>query len=527
MASTAPEDTKITYTTTNADMTAFHQAFDEALDKVRAEFGKTYPLIIGGKEVESSEAPIKNVSPIDREVLIGSFAAATPEHVDQAVQSARAGFEEWRNVPWPKRIEILRKAAQEIRKRKFEFAALMALEVGKSRMESMGDAEESADLIDYYCQQMADANGYQQEMNCITDIETNTDILRPFGVFACIAPFNFPLALPCGMSSAALVAGNALVFKPAEDCSLTAWKLYHLYVECGVPASAFQFLTGNGDTMGDALTGHPGVDGVVFTGSAEVGLHIHQRLAVDYIKPALMEMGGKNACIVMDTADLDAAAEGIIKSAWGLQNQKCSACSRVYAHKDIAKALTDKIIAKTQDIKMGDPSQKDVFFGPVINELPVQKWENAVATAQADGEILHGGKKLSGGVFEKGYYLEPTIAKAPLSSDIFTTEYFAPFLAIGEVDSLEQAIAETNKAKYGLTSGIFSGKKEELALFFDRVETGVTYANKRSGATTGAWPGAQPFCGWKGSGSTGKGGCGPYYVAQFMREQCRTVIEEK
>ncbi len=524
-----PEDIKITYTT-KADpavLDAFHGAYDAAIAAIRAEFGREYPLMIGGEEVRSEAAPIVDVSPIDTSVVIGKFQAATAAHVDQAVKAAKAAQRAWGRVPWLERCTILRRAAQLIRQHKFELAALMSIEVGKSRMEAMGDAEESADLIDYYCQQMEDAGGFIKRMNQITPVETNTSVLRPYGVFACIAPFNFPFALSCGMSSAALIAGNTLVFKPAEDASLSGWKLYQLYVQAGVPAGAFNFLTGVGEDMGDALWQHPEVDGVVFTGSKQVGMRIFRGFSSRWVKPVLMELGGKNPAVIMETADLDAAAEGVAKSAWGLQNQKCSACSRVYVHKDVAAAFTEKLLAKTQQLKMGDPSERDVNFGPVISEQAVRKYESAVARAREEGEVLTGGERLSGGVFDKGHFLAPTVVKAPLGSSLFTEEFFAPFLAIGEIESLDQALAEANKVEYGLTAGIFSGKPEELERYFDEVEAGVVYANKRTGATTGAWPGAQPFCGWKGSGGSGKGGCGPYYVAQFMREQTRTLIVEE
>jgi len=523
---TAPEDMKITYTSNTADMGTFHKYFDEALEKVKSEMGKDYPMVIGGKAFESELDPIVDVSPVDNDLTLGSFASADERHVDMAVKTAKGAFPAWRDTPWQERVRILRNAASLIRKRKFEFAAVMSLEVGKSRMESIGDAEESADLLDYYCLQMEDANGFIREMNKITPIETNFDVLRPFGVFACMAPFNFPLALSCGMTSAALVAGNTLVYKPALDAPWVGYKLAQLYHEAGVPVGAFNYLTGRGRTMGDLITGHEDVDGVVFTGSKQVGMHIYHRLSGKWVKPCLMELGGKNAAIVMESADLDAAAEGIIKSAWGLQNQKCSACSRVYAHESIIAALTEKILEKTAAIVKGDPTQRDVYYGPVINEQAFKKWEEGVALGRKDGEILTGGKRLSGGIFDKGFYVEPTVVNAPLKSKLFFEEFFTPILAIGSVKSLDEAIRESNKAEYGLTGGIFTAKKEEIEKFFNEIQTGVLYANKRSGATTGAWPGAQPFCGWKGSGSTGKGGCGPYYVAQFMREQTRCVVEE-
>jgi 1-pyrroline-5-carboxylate dehydrogenase len=228
---------------------------------------------------------------------------------------------------------------------------------------------------------------------------------------------------------------------------------------------------------------------------------------------------------VLRSADLDAAAEGVMRSAFSLQNQKCSATSRVYVQREVIVPFLERLMEKTRGIRMGDPSERDVFFGPVINQRAVERFERAVTQASGEGTVLLGGERLRGGVFDRGYFVAPTLVRLPLESSLYREELFVPILAIGEVANFDQAIAETNRAEYGLTAGIFSGDRTEIARFFDEVEAGVCYANKRTGATTGAWPGAQPFCGWKGSGSTGKGGCGPYYVAQFMREQSRTVIE--
>ena len=525
MTATAPAQSKITYTSANVDWELFHRQFDDALSSVRAQFGRDYPLYIAGEAVPSSAKPIVDTSPIDTRIILGNFASATAAHVHQAVTAARAAQAAWGRRNWRDRVTILRRAAELIRERKFELAAVMSIEVGKSRLESMGDAEESADLIDYYCQQMEDGDGFVRQMAKVTPVERNTDVLRPYGVFACIAPFNFPLALSTGMSSAALVAGNAVVYKPAEDTPWTGLKLYEVYRDAGLPAGLFNYLSGHGAEAGEALWRHDGIDGVVFTGSKEVGLRIHHGLSSKWIKPCLLELGGKNAAIVMDTADLDAAAEGVARSAFGLQNQKCSATSRVYVHRHVSKEFIEKLLERTRSLRIGNPSERDVFFGPVINADAVKKFERAVAQAKKDGEILIGGERLRGDRFDRGHYVAPTIARLPLSSSLFMEELFVPVLAIGEVSGLEQAILETNKVDYGLTAGIFSRQGSDITRFFDEVEAGVCYVNKRTGATTGAWPGAQPFTGWKGSGSTGKGGCGPYYVAQFMREQSRTVID--
>lgn len=521
-----PEEIKITYTTANVDLGAFHHYFDEALTKIRGECGQEYPVYVKGEAITVAAPHVIDVSPIDTELVLGRFQGATPAEVDRAVAAARDVRQSWAATPWQERVELMRKAAALVRKRKFEIAAIMSIEVGKNRFESIGDAEESADLIDYYCDQMEDANGFIREMNRITPLETNIDVLRPYGVFACIAPFNFPMALSCGMSSAALVTGNTVVYKPAQDAPWTGLKLYEVYRDAGLPPGVFNFITGRGSEIGDALVLHEHVDGVVFTGSKSVGMRMFRNLSEKWVKPCLMELGGKNPAIVMDSADLDAAAEGVAKSAWGLQNQKCSACSRVYVHRDIAEEFVQRLLQRTEEIVIGDPTDEGVYLGPVINEAAVGKYEQAVSLAKKEGEILVGGQRLTDGTLAKGYYVSPTIVKAPLESKLFSDEFFVPVLAVGVVASLDQALQESNKVEYGLTAGLFSTKEDEIARFYDEIEAGVTYVNKRTGATTGAWPGAQPFCGWKGSGGSGKGGCGPYYVAQFMREQCRTRIRE-
>ena len=526
MTTTAPSAAKVTYTSADVDWESFHRQFDEALARVRAQLGRNYPLHIGKEAIASGGPPLLVTSPIDTSVMLGRFATATPEQVGRAVAAAKAAQRAWAHLPWTERVAILRRAAGLIRERKFDLAAIMSLEVGKSRLEAIGDAEESADLIEYYCKQVEDASGFVRTMARVTAVERNTDVLRPYGVFACIAPFNFPLALSTGMSAAALVAGNAVVYKPAEDTPWTGYKLFEVYRDAGVLPGAFNYLPGTGEVTGEALWRHPGVDGVVFTGSKAVGMRIYHGLSHQWVKPCLLEMGGKNATIVLETADLDAAAEGVARSAFGLQNQKCSATSRVYVHTRVAKPFLEKLVERTKALRMGDPTARDVFFGPVINAAAVARFEEAVSQARREGTIVLGGERLRGGAFDRGHFVAPTIAQLPLSSSLFLEELFVPVLAVGEVTGLDQAIAETNKAQYGLTAGIFSKKPQEIERFFDEVEVGVCYVNKRTGATTGAWPGAQPFTGWKGSGSTGKGGCGPYYVAQFLREQSRTVIEE-
>ena len=515
---------KITYTSANADMTAFHKSFDEALKSVRAKAGKSYPMMIDGKPVETKSTYAK-YAPHDSSLLLARFPNAEPAHIDAAVKAARALQKQWGALPWQERVQTIRKAAHFIRARKYEIAAVVALEVGKNRMEAMGDTEEAADLLDYYAKQVQDADGYVKPLGKLLPNENTRSVMRPYGVFACIAPFNFPISLSAGMSGAALLAGNAVVYKPSLETPWTGLLLWECFKAAGIPGGLFSLITGDGPGAGEALWKHPGVDGVVFTGSREVGLRIHREFSARYVKPVLMELGGKNPTYVSDTADLDAASDGIVKSAFGLQGQKCSACSRVYAHEKIHDALLEKLVEKTKKLSVGDPTLKENYMGAVIHERSLKNYLGAVESAKKGGKILAGGERLAGPAYDKGFFAAPTVASLPLDHELFFRELFAPFLAVGKVKSLDQAIAEANKADYGLTAGIFTSDKAEIQKFFDEIESGVCYANRPTGATTGAWPGVQSFCGWKGSGSSGKGGCGPYYVSQFMREQSRTIME--
>jgi len=524
MSTMSPKDMKITYTSSQTDLVAFHEYFDQALEALEGELGREYPIYIGGEAITVDAPKLTDTSPVDRDKVLGLFQLATRDHVDQAVAAANAAKKGWAGTPWEERVAKLRKAAELLRERKFRIAALMGWEVGKNRLEAMGDVEESADLIDYYCDSMVEHSGYIQEMKALTPIEHNLDVLRPYGVFAVIAPFNFPAALLTGMSSAALVTGNTLIMKPAQDTPWTGLEIYKAYVDAGIPGGVVNFVTGKGSVIGDHLTLHPGVDGVVFTGSKEVGMRIFHQMSTDWIKPCLLELGGKNPTIVMPSADVEAAAEGVMRSAWGLQNQKCSACSRVYVHRDVADEFTRLLVEKTAAINIGNPVREGVYFGPVINAAAVKKYDKAVAAARELGEILYGGEHLTEGELAKGNFVSPCIAKVPHDSWVMKEEHFVPFLGVVVIDDLDEAMAKANDVEYGLTAGFFSGSDDEIARFFDEIEAGTVYVNKRTGATTGAWPGSQPFTGWKGSGGSGKGGCGPYYVQQFMREQSRTRI---
>ena len=517
---------KITYSALNADMSVIHAEFDATVKKMRAELGEEIPSIIAGRQIRTGTLN-KKFNPANTQELVAQYHVPSIEQLNEAFEASRKAQKSWAATPWQERVRLTRKAADIIRDRKMKISVLMTLEVGKNRMESLGDAEESADLLSYYAQQMEDAHGFVQPLGKLSPNENTQDVLRPYGVFSVIAPFNFPMALSAGMASAALLGGNSVILKPSDDAPGTAYELYLAYRDAGLPEGLFQVIFGNGPALGEAMTSHPLCDGVAFTGSKNVGLHILQQMTKgSYTKPVLAELGGKNPAFVCSTADLDKAAQGCMRSAFGLSGQKCSALSRVYVHESVYNAFTEKLVALTQAIKIGDPALQENYMGPVINQKAVERHLGAIKDAKELGKILVGGSDLrQKPEFKNGSFAEPTIAELPQTARHFKDEFFSPFVAVTKFKDLAAAIDHANTADYGLTAGVFSAEKKEIEYFMDHIQAGVLYANRQTGATTGAWPGVQSFCGWKGSGLTGKGGCGPYYVSQFMREQSRTIME--
>jgi 1-pyrroline-5-carboxylate dehydrogenase len=514
---------KITYTSTPEQVESMHNAFDAALDQLLGNLGQTYPLLIAGEERAGGDT-FEVRSPADNEIVIGRFAAGTAADVNNAVAAAKAAFPAWSQRPWQERVAILRRAAALIREQKFRLAALLILEAGKNRIEAIGEVEEAADIVDTYATQVEANDGFTRHLDSLDPAERNRSVLRPFGVWAVLAPFNFPHALSVGMSSGALLAGNTVVYKPASATPLSGYEMARIYADAGVPAGVFNYVSGSGEAVGDPLTRHPDVDGVVFTGSREVGWELYKDFSTDFPKPCITELGGKNPTIVTRHADLDKAVEGVARSAFGYSGQKCSACSRVYVEEPVYDEFMERLTQRTKELVVGDPTDRATYVGPVIDQRAVRRYEEALASAQG-GEVRTGGQQLRGGIFDRGTYVAPTVVDGlPLDHDLFKKEIFLPFLVVAPVRDLDQAIEEANDTDYGLTAGIFSENREEIATFFDRIEAGVVYANRKGGATTGAWPGCQSFAGWKASGSTGKGGLGPYYVQQFMREQSQTVV---
>ena len=519
---------RLTYATMFDPPALMHDNFEKALAIVKAGLGREYSMWIGGKERRAAER-FEDRSPINTTWVLGTFPKGTAADVAVALDAARAAFPSWSRLRWQERVRLLRKVVALLEKRVYEIAAAVALEVGKNRMEALGDVQETADLIAYYCDAMERNEGFirPQGRDPLKGYKAeNVSVLRPYGVWAVISPFNFPVALSGGPTGAALVAGNTVVFKPATDTPWAGALLAQCFRDAGLPEGVFNYVTGSGATVGEALIRNPGVDGITFTGSFEVGMHIYRTFAGGrHPRPCVAEMGGKNPAIVSRGADLDRAAIGIVRSAFGLQGQKCSACSRIFVEKPVQEALVQKLVDLTSKITVGDPTHRENTMGPVINRKAFDDYRGYVEELGRVGVILTGGKQLTEGNLAQGYFCAPTLVDGvPPDHRLWKQEMFLPIATIAAVESLDEAMQRANGVDYGLTAG-FYGSKKEAAWFFDRIQVGVAYANRPQGATTGAWPGYQPFGGWKGSGSTGKSGGGPYYLQQYMHEQSQTLIE--
>jgi 1-pyrroline-5-carboxylate dehydrogenase len=518
----------LTYATMFDPPAHLHDQFEKALASVRAGLGRGYSLWIGGKERSAAER-FEDRSPINTDWILATFPKGTAQDAADALAAARAAFPAWSRMRWQDRVRLLRKVVTLIEKRVYEIGAALALEVGKNRMESLGDVQEAADLIAYSCDIMERNGGFIRPMGrdpLKGYRATNLSILRPYGVWAVVSPFNFPVALSGGPTGAALVAGNTVVLKPATD---TPWAVA-LFAQCfrdaGLPDGVFNFVTGPGGTLGEALIGSPQVDGITFTGSYDVGMHIYRTFSRGmYPRPCILEMGGKNPAIVSRRADLEPAAIGILRSAFGLQGQKCSACSRVFVEKPVKEGLVQKLVDLTSKIAVGDPTRQENWMGPVINRKAYDDFKAYAEELGRAGTILTGGKQLMEGELARGYFCGPTLVDGvPPDHRLWKQEMFLPILMVTAVESLDEAMQRANDVDYGLTAGFYGSKKESDS-FFEHIQVGVAYANRPQGATTGAWPGYQPFGGWKGSGSSGKNGGGPYYLPLYMHEQSRTLIE--
>ena len=370
MTSPAPR-LKITYATLRNDNEELHALYDAGIERARARLGRHHQNWIAGAG-RDGDGSFELRSPIDRDILVGTFARGTRADVKDAVAAARAAQPAWRAVPWRERLALLRRAGDLISERQMEYGALMAMEVGKSRLEALGEVEESADLLRYYADVYERNGGYDHEMDNLGDPRVHTrSVLRPYGVFAVISPFNFPMALAAGPSGAALMAGNAVVFKPATVSAMSGVVLAEVLRDAGLPDGVFNLVMGPGESVGQEIQENPGIDGIVFTGSYEVGMQLFRTFSRRWPKPCIVEMGGKNPAIVTAKADLDEAADGIVRSAFGFGGQKCSANSRVYVERRVHDELVRLLVEKTEKIVIGDPLIRTNWLGPVIDERAV------------------------------------------------------------------------------------------------------------------------------------------------------------
>ncbi|MGC8699969.1 MAG: aldehyde dehydrogenase family protein [Candidatus Micrarchaeia archaeon] len=518
----------------------FDRLFEEAVEKVSREvLGKRFPIYIGGKEVYANEE-IEEHSPIDGR-LIGRFQKGTREHAQLAIDAALAAFEEWKSKSYKERVAIFRKAAEIFAREKFNVAAILSIENGKTRYESVGEVDEAIDFLRYYALEMERNKGYVRKLRLAGSSakvgagfqgapgkeELVTIAMKPYGVFGVIAPFNFPISISTGMSTGALITGNTVVFKPSSTDNmsmLTGLKIYEIFKEAGVPDGVFNYITGPGSEVGDALVMSRKVSGIVFTGSRATGMSMLQRnYANGMQKVFIVEMGGKNPAIVSKYADLDEAAAGVASAAFGFDGQKCSACSRVYVHESVKEAFISKLIEKMRSFKIGNPLEKDVYMGPLISEKAHKRFVESVEEAKRNGNILYGGKDYNAGL--QGFYVEPTLVEISHENRLFHEELFLPFLVLTTYKNFSDALKMANDVDYGLTAGLYSKKRSEINEFLDKIEAGVIYINREISATTGAIVGFHTFVGWKGSGLTGKGTGSRFYLQQFMREQSEAIVK--
>ncbi|MEX0985807.1 MAG: aldehyde dehydrogenase family protein [Actinomycetota bacterium] len=504
-----------------AETDELHATFDEGMATIRAQLGHQHPFVVAGTPRDGARSR-QQWSPIDRDLVIGDFAQATGTDVDDAVEASAAYAATWGSSDWRERVAIVRRAADIMEARRGELAAMSVLETAKNRMEAFGEVDETVGLLRLNAHQVEENEGFSYRLPGDGG-GSYLDVLRPYGVWGLISPFNFPLALAANPVSAALLAGNCLVFKPAHQGVWTGLMIYEIFREAGIPAEAFHVVPGPGAVVGARIASHPGIDGITFTGSYDVGMGIY-RQRDGAPRPAICELGGKNPSVVTGEADLAKAAEGVMHGAFGFGGQKCASNSRSYIQRSVYDEFVERLRSMAEDIVIGDPADKGVYLGPLINDAAGERYVNAVAEARSAGTVVTGGEKLDGGVFDRGNYVRPTVVEVPEDSWLWERELFTPFIAVEPYDDLGDAIAKANDTEFGLTAGFFSEDAGEIDRFLDHIEAGVVYVNRRASSTTGAWPGLQTFGGWKGSGTSGRSVGGRFYVAQYMREQSRTVI---
>jgi 1-pyrroline-5-carboxylate dehydrogenase len=495
------------------------QAMEQALAKVKGELGREYPILIDGEEIRLDQK-MHSVNPSHPEQIIGIFQKGTPELAHRAIEAAHRAFDAWKRVPAEQRAECLFRAADILRKRRFEMDAWLIYEVGKTWPEADADIAEAIDFCEFYGREMLRLAGPQPVVPMPG--EKNYLVYIPLGAGAVIPPWNFPSAIPCGMTTAALVTGNTVVLKPSGDSAAIAWQLVQVLYEAGIPKDALHFFTGPGSTAGEALVTDPKTRFIAFTGSKEAGLRISELAGKApkgqiWIKRTVLEMGGKDAIIVDEEADVDAAVEGVAAAAFGYQGQKCSACSRAIVSEKVYKEFVDKLTRRVQSIKVGPAEDSANYMGPVVNEKAMKGIQEYIEIGKKEGKLVAGGNRAAG----DGYFLEPTvIVDIKPDARIAQEEIFGPVLAVIPAKDFDDALRIANGTEFGLTGAVYSKNPQKIARAAEEFHVGNLYLNRKC---TGAMVGAHPFGGFNMSGTDSKAG-GQDYLLLFL--QGKSIAEK-
>lgn len=504
----------VTEPLTNFSNPANRQLYIDALAKVRKNLGKEYPLWIGGKNVETGTI-YQSVNPSNFNEVIGRIHQGGLEEAKLAMDSALKAFEKWKYTSPQVRADVLFKAANIIRRRKHEFSALMTLEAGKPWVEADADTAEAIDFLEYYGRQMLSISRIDDTVQSRRNIERNEYFYIPLGVGAIITPWNFPLAILTGMTSAAIVSGNTVILKPAMTTQVIAYYFIEVLKEAGLPDGVVNFLPGKGSVIGDFLVKHPKTRFVSFTGSKEVGMNIYENAAKVqkgqiWLKRVIAEMGGKDAILVDEFADTSLAAESIVKSAFGFSGQKCSACSRAIIHQKVYDEVLEKMQYYTKQITLGDSEKYENTMGPVNDISAYNNIMKYIEIGAKEGKIFMGGV----GHPEKGWFIEPTIITDldPMAR-LMQEEVFGPVLSVTKVSSFQEGLDVVNNTEFGLTGAVISSSREHLEQARKEFHVGNLYFNRKC---TGAIVGYQPFGGFNMSGTDSKAG-GPDYLVLHMQ----------
>ena len=489
------------------------QAMRDAIEKVKDQLGREYPLVIGGERLTTGDT-LDSYNPANRTQLVGRFHKATKELANQAVEKAAEAFQTWKDTPAAERAALLFRAAAIMRERKHELSAWMIHEVAKTWPEADGDTAEAIDFCEFYGREMLRYAG-EQPLVQIPGEENKLDYI-PLGVGAVIPPWNFPLAIMAGMTVASVVTGNTVVLKPSSDAPTIAFKFFEILEEAGLPPGVVNFMTGSGAEVGDVVVDHPKTRYIAFTGSKEVGLRINERAAKVHegqlwIKRVVAEMGGKDAIIVADDADLEEAATGVVQSAFGFQGQKCSACSRAIIDARVYDTMVEKIVDRTAKLKLADPGDPGTNLSAVINEKAFKTINSYIEKGKSEGgRVVIGG----GSDGEQGYFIEPTvIADVKPGATIEQEEIFGPVLALIKAENYDDALKIANGTQYGLTGAVYSTDEARLQRARKEFHVGNLYLNRKC---TGALVGVHPFGGFNMSGTDSKAG-GRDYLALFLQ----------